>query len=182
MNWRNSVRKPYLVMISLFCLLQTQEFKSFTHRIYNSNCPKNPQKKKFNNQNPKNRINRLNKKKGKKINLFINIPWKEEVLRSFSIHFLSMMLSSTARTWNCDSPAIPIALLHPKKASKKKYEDEEKREWEVNAHGLEIVFVGLYLSLTGYNESMIPETSSRIMRVFIDLWLTVWGSVQGSFE
>ena len=55
-------------MISLFCLLQTQEFKSFTHRIYNNNCPKNPQKKKkkINNQNRKNRINRLNKKKGKK--------------------------------------------------------------------------------------------------------------------
>jgi len=36
------------------------------------------------------------------------LPWYEEVLRSLSISFLSMMLSSTAKTWNCDSAAIPI--------------------------------------------------------------------------
>lgn len=35
----------------------------------------------------------------------MELPWKEEDLRSLSINFLSMMLSSTAKTWNFASAA-----------------------------------------------------------------------------
>lgn len=45
------------------------------------------------------------------------VPWKDEILRSFSISFLSMRLSSTAKTWNCDSVAIPIAPIQDKRPS-----------------------------------------------------------------
>lgn len=37
------------------------------------------------------------------------LPWQEEILKSLSMSFLSIKLSSTARTWNCRSAAdIPI--------------------------------------------------------------------------
>lgn len=41
-----------------------------------------------------------------------SLPWYEEVLRSLSISFLSIRLSSTAKTWNWESVvAITIAII-----------------------------------------------------------------------
>lgn len=42
----------------------------------------------------------------------LKVPWYDEVLRSLSINFRSMRLSSTAKTWNWESAGIPIFSLH----------------------------------------------------------------------
>lgn len=48
------------------------------------------------------------------------------------------------------------------------YEDKEKREGEVNGHGVEMVFMGLHVKPTAFNENNIQEISSRILKIY---WL-----------
>lgn len=57
------------------------------------------------------------------------LPWKEEVLRSISINFRSMLLSSTARTWNCASVAIPmiVAQIYQKQEPQQKKQRKEMK-------------------------------------------------------
>ena len=124
-------------------------------------------------------------RKKEKFDLLINIPWKEEVLRSFSIHFLSMRLSSTARTWNCDSPAIPIALLHPKKASKKKYvlmkESENERWMHMGGRWSLWVYKWTYLAIMRARSERLHPESWGCSLTFGQL-LELAEGVLGSFE
>lgn len=48
------------------------------------------------------------------------------------------------------------------------HEDKEKREGEVNGHGVEMVFMGLHVKPTAFNENNIQEISSRILKIY---WL-----------
>lgn len=57
----------------------------------------------------------------------MELPWKEEDLRSLSINFLSMMLSSTAKTWNFASAAT-LHILWGNMPN----EEEESREDQEN--------------------------------------------------
>lgn len=170
MNWRrNSERKPYLIITHLFWLLQAKKFKSFTHTIYDCNCPQNPKE----NQQPK---PQKGNKKREEI-LYINniIPWKEEVLRSLSIHFLSIRLSSTARIWKSDSLAMPIAVVLRLMIKMASPGNEEKKEQDRGWSWWSWVYI---LNPSGDNYSMILAISSRILRIHIDLWLTVWAPIR----
>lgn len=80
------------------------------------------------------------------------VPWKDEILRSFSISFLSMRLSSTAKTWNCDSVAIPIAPIQDKRPS---FEATEQAKEKRNLYSLSLCYFLFFSFLLG---SMICET------------------------
>lgn len=80
-------------------------------------------------------LERANRKTGR-----TKLPWYEEVLRSLSISFLSMMLSSTAKTWNCDSAAaMPIGTNVRSEQDEIQEEEEEdvkeRRKWFIFACG-----------------------------------------------
>jgi hypothetical protein len=65
------------------------------------------------------------------------LPWKEEVLRSLSMSFLSGRLSSTAKTWNGVSVATAAAMADRNKRA----ELQEARV--VEEETLEVCVLGL---------------------------------------
>lgn len=125
------------ITITIFMFMPTKKFQCFATRINCSNCTPTKcrikiisliflQRRKWNSK-----LKILKKMKKKK-----KIPWKEEVLRSLSISFLSIKLSSTARTWNSQSatpiPIAPISLffLFLNELLRKKQQLAKNKEWE----------------------------------------------------